>query len=291
MVSGVLLLDKPAGFSSNQALQRAKWLYAATKAGHTGSLDPAATGLLPVCFGEATKFSHYLLEADKTYTAVIRLGTTTTTGDVEGVVLKRAPVEVLQEDVERVLDSFHGNLPQVPPMYSALKHKGKALYEYARAGVEIERVSRQVTIHSIQLISFKGETLEITVSCSKGTYIRTLSEDIGVALGCGAHLAGLRRVVTGAFDIGLAHTLEQIDQMTLEQRDASLVPTDMLLTGLPAVEVNEENAFYLRRGQAIWKTGSVECGMLRLYGPEHIFLGVGEILEDGRIVPRRLLVS
>jgi len=291
MVSGVLLLDKPAGFSSNQALQRAKWLYAAAKAGHTGSLDPAATGLLPVCFGEATKFSHYLLEADKTYNALIRLGITTTTGDAEGDVLQRNVVEVLQEDVERVLACFLGNLPQVPPMYSALKHKGKALYEYARAGVEIARASRQVTIHSLQLNSFKGEMLEITVSCSKGTYIRTLSEDIGVALGCGAHLAGLRRVVTGAFDISQAQTLEQVDQMTLEQRDACLLPADMLLTGLPAVEVDEENAYYLRRGQAIWETRPGECGMLRLYGPERAFLGVGEIMEDGRVAPRRLLVS
>lgn len=291
MVSGVLLLDKPAGFSSNQALQRAKRLYAAAKAGHTGNLDPAATGLLPVCFGEATKFSHCLLEADKTYNAGIRLGITTTTGDAEGDVLQRNSVEVSQQDVERVLACFHGKLYQVPPMYSALKHKGKALYEYARAGVEIERASRQVTIHSIELNSFKGEMLEITVSCSKGTYIRTLSEDIGIALGCGAYLAGLRRLVTGSFDISQTQTLEQIEQMTLEQRDARLLPADMLLMDLPAVEVDEGDAYSLRRGQAIWKTGRGECGMLRLYGPERAFFGVGEILEDGRVAPRRLLVS
>ena len=205
--------------------------------------------------------------------ALIRLGITTTTGDAEGDVLQRISVEVSLEEIERVLTCFHGELPQVPPMYSALKHKGKALYEYARAGVEIERISRQVTIHSIQLNSFKNEMLDITVKCSKGTYIRTLSEDIGAALGCGAHLVGLRRVATGAFDIGLAHTLEQIEQMTLEQRDACLLPSDRLLTGLPAVELDEESTYYLRRGQAIWKSGGYGYGMLRLYGPGTLFSG------------------
>jgi tRNA pseudouridine55 synthase len=290
LVNGVLLLDKPAGFSSNQALQCAKRLYTAAKAGHTGSLDPMATGLLPVCFGEATKFSHYLLEADKTYYARVKLGVTTTTGDKEGEVLQRVPVAVSRRDVESVLPGFLGKISQVPPMYSALKHQGKALYEYARAGVVIERAAREVTIHSIALNGMEDDELDIIVACSKGTYIRTLAEDIGAALGCGAHLVGLRRVKTGAFDLTSAYTLEQLEQMTLQQRDACLLAADCLIAELPAVEFDDESAYYLRRGQPVWKSGVVGDGMLRLYGPQQVFLGVGERLDDGQIAPRRLMV-
>jgi tRNA pseudouridine55 synthase len=212
-INGVLLLDKPLGFSSNQALQRVKWLYQAAKAGHTGSLDPLATGLLPICLGEATKFSHYLLDADKSYRALIRLGSTTTTADAEGEVLTRSDVHVDQAQLESVLKSFVGDIVQVPPMYSALKHAGKALYEYARAGVDIERKGREVTIHQIMLERFEGELLEIVVTCSKGTYIRTLAEDIGDALGCGAHLAGLRRLTTAHLKLENAVTIEQLEAM------------------------------------------------------------------------------
>jgi len=289
-LNGVLLLDKPKGFSSNQALQRAKRLYAAAKAGHTGSLDPMATGLLPVCFGEATKFSHYLLDADKTYLARIKLGATTTTGDAEGEVLQCLPVEVALEQVKAVLPTFQGPIFQTPPMYSALKYQGKALYEYARAGVEIERAARSVTIYSIELNSFDSDVLDIAVACSKGTYIRTLAEDIGAAMGCGAHLIALRRTVTGTFEISAAHSLEHLEQMSPQQRDACLLPPDSLISSLPGVELDAESVFYIKRGQAVWKSGAASEGTMRLYGPDGEFLGIGERDEQGRIAPRRLVV-
>lgn len=206
-ISGVILLDKPLGFSSNQALQKIKYLLQAEKAGHTGSLDPLASGLLPLCFGEATKFSHYLLDADKSYRALVQLGATTTTGDAEGEVLVSHPVDVTEAKVKKVLNDFIGDIKQTPPMYSALKHQGKALYEYARDGVDIERAARDVTIYQIDFHGFQNHQLDITVACSKGTYIRTLAEDIGAALGCGAHLAGLRRLTAGHFKLEDAITV------------------------------------------------------------------------------------
>jgi tRNA pseudouridine55 synthase len=288
-VSGVLLLDKPAGPSSNQVLQQAKRLYSAAKAGHTGSLDPIATGLLPVCFGEATKFSHYLLESDETYIASIRLGITTTTADSEGKVVHRSKVSVLPGRVEQVLAGFCGKVSQMPPMYSALKYQGKAFYEYARAGIEIERTCRDVTVYSIELNEFADEILEITVACSKGTYIRTLSEDIGAALGCGGHLVGLRRVASGNFAISSAYSLERLEQMSLEQRDACLLPVDCLMTSLASIKFDEECVCRLRKGQPVQNPESVSEGMLRLYGPNGWFFGVGEVMEGGWIAPRRLL--
>ncbi|HWT28271.1 MAG TPA: tRNA pseudouridine(55) synthase TruB, partial [Methylophilaceae bacterium] len=234
-IDGVLLLDKPLGFSSNQALQKVKWLYQAAKAGHTGSLDPLATGLLPICLGEATKFSHFLLEADKSYRALIRLGSTTTTADAEGEVLTRSEVRVDASQLADVLGSFVGDIVQVPPMYSALKHEGKALYEYARAGVDIPRKGREVTIHEIVLERFEGEMLEVVVRCSKGTYIRTLAEDIGHALGCGAHLAGLRRLTTAHLGLQDAVTIEQLEALAPAARDALLLPVDATITDLPKV--------------------------------------------------------
>lgn len=290
-INGVLLLDKPLGFSSNQALQKVKWLYQAAKAGHTGSLDPLATGLLPICLGEATKFSHYLLDADKSYRALIRLGSTTTTADAEGEVLTRSEVHVDLAQLESVLKSFVGDIVQVPPMYSALKHAGKALYEYARAGVDIERKGREVTIHQIMLERFEGELLEIVVTCSKGTYIRTLAEDIGDALGCGAHLAGLRRLTTAHLKLENAVTIEQLEAMAPEARDALLLPVDVTIDDLPQVTVDAESAFYLKRGQYVWKSGFNQHGAFRIYAETGEFLGIGEQTAEGKIAPRRLIVD
>jgi tRNA pseudouridine55 synthase len=288
-VDGVLLLDKPAGISSNQALQKAKHLFMAAKAGHTGSLDPFATGLLPLCFGEATKFSHYLLDADKTYAATLRLGATSTTGDIEGEIVTTAEVGVTLADIEKVVRRFHGEISQVPPMYSALKHHGKALYEYARAGVEIERPARQVTIHRLVVTRFEAPYLCIEVACSKGTYIRTLAEDIGQMLGCGAYLTELRRLKTGSFDLAPAVTLEHLESLSLDQRDALLLRADALLAGLPEAELDDDSAFYLCRGQSIWIPGKRALGDIRLYGRGQRFLGLGEVMPDGKIAPRRLL--
>lgn len=288
-ISGVLLLDKPAGFSSNQALQRVKRLFTAAKAGHTGNLDPFATGLLPICFGEATKFSHTLLDADKSYRAVLKLGMTTATGDTEGEITSRTEVKLSRNEVERAVGNFLGNITQIPPMHSALKHQGKPLYEYARAGIEIERKPREVTIHSIELQRFDGDEAEICVACSKGTYIRVLAEDIGKRLGCGAHLIVLERLATGGFQLQDAYTIEQLEAMTEPRRDQCLLPIDVLLQKLLSVELDEESAHSFRQGQPVWKSSVKASGMLRVYGPNGEFLGVAESLGDGRVAPRRVL--
>jgi tRNA pseudouridine55 synthase len=290
-ISGVLLLDKPLGFSSNQALQKIKWLLQAAKAGHTGTLDPLATGLLPLCFGEATKFAHYLTDADKTYVATIKLGITTNTGDAEGEILSTQPVSVSQVQFEQASQQFVGEISQVPPMYSALKHEGKALYEYARAGVEIERAARQVTIHDITLNNFQQDVAVITVTCSKGTYIRTLAEDIGQRLGCGAHLIGLRRTATANYQIAQAITLEQFEAMSAEQRLSALLPEDSAVMHLPAVTFDDGSVHYLQQGQAVWRSGVIAQGLLRLYGENQQFLGLGELQPDGKIGPKRLIVT
>lgn len=290
-ISGVILLDKPLGFSSNQALQKIKYLLQAEKAGHTGSLDPLASGLLPLCFGEATKFSHYLLDADKSYRALVQLGATTTTGDAEGEVLVSRPVDVIEAQVKKVLNDFIGDIKQTPPMYSALKHQGKALYEYARDGVDIERAARDVTIYQIDFNGFQNHQLDITVACSKGTYIRTLAEDIGAALGCGAHLAGLRRLTAGHFKLEDAITVEAFEAMTLEQRDACLLPPDATISTLPMVTIDADSEFYLLRGQSVWKANLNIQGSFRVYNEQGVFLGLGEQASDGKIAPKRLLKS
>jgi len=288
-LDGVLLLDKPLGISSNQALQQAKRLFQAAKAGHTGSLDPLATGLLPLCFGEATKFSHFLLDADKSYLARIKLGVTTTTGDAEGEILNALPVSVSREQVEFALARFLGEISQVPPMYSALKHQGKPLYAYARDGVEINREARNVIIHAITLKHFEQDELEIVVRCSKGTYIRTLAEDIGSALGCGGHLMGLRRLSTGHFTLDEGLTLEQLEALPMEERDKKLLGADALISNLPEVLLDEESTYYLQQGQRIWKPGLIPKGQFRMYGPGQLFLGIGEQMQDGKIAPKRLV--
>ncbi len=290
-ISGVLLLDKPLGISSNQALQQVKRLYQAAKAGHTGSLDPLATGLLPICFGEATKFSHFLLDADKSYRATVTLGSTTTTGDAEGEVLTTNEVNVNLASVEVALKAFTGPISQVPPMYSALKHEGKNLYEYARAGIEITREARNVTIYSLVLNSLNEHTIDMTVVCSKGTYIRTLAEDIGQVLGCGAHLKALRRHTSAHFSLDKALTIEQLEAMTLEQRDACLLAPDAAIENLPRVDIDQDSAFYLMRGQEVWKSGLNLHTQFRIYNHLGIFLGLGEQTADGKIAPRRLVSS
>jgi len=290
-ISGVLLLDKPSGPSSNGALQQVKRLYQAAKAGHTGNLDPIATGLLPLCFGEATKFSQFLLDSNKGYEAQIKFGQTTTTGDSEGQILTQRPVDLSLAQVEAVLGDFVGRISQVPPMYSALKYQGRALYSYARAGVEIERQPREVFIHDLRVDAFAGDELSITVSCSKGTYIRVLAEDIGRALGCGAFLKALRRTGSGSFGLGQAVTLPQLEAMDMEQRDALLLPPDCLLQGLEAVTLDAGSAHYLGQGQSIWRPKQTVGTTVRVYDDSQRFLGIGEVTNDGKLAPKRLVVT
>ncbi len=291
-INGVLLLNKPAGCSSNQALQRAKHMFQAAKAGHTGNLDPFATGLLPICFGEATKFSSYLLDADKKYRAVLKLGVTTTTGDTEGEVASRYAVQLQKDAVEQAVAAFQGEIDQIPPMYSALKFQGKPLYEYARAGEEIERKPRRVTIHHIELVRRSGDEAEILVGCSKGTYVRVLGEDIGKRLGCGAHLTQLERLETGGFRLHDALTLEQLQAMDESARDDVLLPIDVLLQDLPRVDLDADSTVYMRQGQLVWKSGlQREASLLRAYAPDGVLIGVAENMHDGRIAPRRIVAS
>ncbi|HSR02382.1 MAG TPA: tRNA pseudouridine(55) synthase TruB [Methylophilaceae bacterium] len=288
-IHGVLLLDKPLGYSSNQALQKVKWLFQAEKAGHTGTLDPLATGLLPICFGEATKFVQYVTDADKTYIANIKLGVKTTTGDAEGEVISKQPVNVSRQQFEQTCQQFIGTISQIPPMHSALKHEGKALYKYAREGLEIERKARQVTIQHITVISLNGSDAVINVRCSKGTYIRTLAEDIGSALGCGAHLRALRRTETAGYSIQNTLNINQLEEMSLEMRDQQLLPLDSAIARLPMVMISIDAAYYFRQGQAIWEPGHVPDGSLRIYEEDGAFIGLGIRLEDGKIAPKRLV--
>jgi len=288
-VSGVLLLDKPYGFSSNQALQKVKWLYQAQKAGHTGTLDPLATGVLPICLGEATKFAQHLTDENKTYVATVKFGVTTTTGDIEGDVVSQVDCHVTREDVERVLPQFMGEITQVPPMYSALKVNGKPLYEYARDGVELERKPRQVTIHTLLVLGCADNSAEIEVCCSKGTYIRTLGEDIGKALQAGAHLTALRRTATATYQIAHTVTIEALEQMTAEQRDALLLPVDTAITALPKILLQEDAAYYFKQGNPVWVSGSIPAGELRIYSEAGLFLGLGFQQRDGRIAPKRVV--
>jgi tRNA pseudouridine55 synthase len=288
MIDGVLLLDKPAGISSNVALQRVRRLYAWSKAGHTGTLDPLATGLLPICLGEATKFSHSLLDADKTYEAAIRLGFVSSTGDAEGILKPYGRPEFTAERLQEVLDSFIGPGIQIPPMHSAIKKDGKPLYTYARAGETVVRLPRNIIIKTLQYIDKKEDTLTIRVDCSKGTYIRVLAEDIGKALGCGAYLLGLRR--TGIRDLLLqdAIGLEQLGEMDDASRLARLLPVDRLVATLPAVCLSAEAGQRLVSGLAV-AAANASAGLVRLYDTAGAFLGVGEIGTDGVLTSKRLV--
>lgn len=291
-VHGVLLLDKPLLLSSNSALQKARWHFHAQKAGHTGVLDPMATGLLPVCFGEATKFSAFLLDADKGYTATLRLGQTTTTFDIEGEIVNERPVEVSRAQLEAVLAQFIGPIQQLPPMYSALKFQGKALYEYARQGIEIERKTRDVVIHHITLLAFTDDTVVLDVQCSKGTYIRSLAHDIGQALGCGAHLTALRRTRTAGFALDHALTLEQLAEIPFPERQAVLLPVDVLVQHFPALTATDDEKHRLTHGQPVHSPqNSAIMQDFRLYDTSGMFFGLGQIRADGQLWPNRLLVN
>ena len=294
-VHGVLLLDKPVGETSNAALQQVKRLFQARKAGHTGSLDPLADGLLPICMGEATKISAYLLDADKRYRVRARLGVTTKTGDAEGEVVERRPVsEFPNVSVEAVLSQFRGEIEQIPPMYSALKWQGKRLYDLAREGKEVERAPRRVTIHSLDLLSCHADLLDFDVRCSKGTYVRTLAEDIGNALGCGAHVIALRRSEVGPYSVREASTLEMLENQAkhgLPTLDALLRPVESALVEWPKVRLADDTAYYLRLGQAVMVPRAPTSGWVRLYAHDDRFLGVGQILDDGKVAPRRLVSS
>jgi len=289
-IDGVFLLNKPLGFSSNQALKKIQWLFNAKKAGHTGTLDPMASGLLPICIGEATKFSHRLLEANKTYIATIQLGVTTTTGDQEGEVVNQKDVVLKPNQLEETLQQFTGDITQTPPMFSALKFEGKPLYEYARQGIEIERKSRQVTIYDITLNKIEESIVILEVSCSKGTYIRTLAEDIGHALGCGAYLKGLERTQTGNFQLSDALTIEAIEAMSMASREKTLLPVDALLEGLSSIKLTLTETEAIKKGQAIDFNGKND-NELRLYGASGQFLGVGQPDLQGRLFPKRLIAN
>jgi tRNA pseudouridine55 synthase len=286
-VDGVLLLDKPLGLTSNNALQKVRRLFSAAKGGHTGTLDPLATGLLPLCFGEATKFSADLLDADKTYEAVIRLGVTTDSGDAEGAVIATTAVDVSESDVSRVLPQFTGDLQQIPPMHSALKRNGRPLYELARQGIEVEREPRAVTIHAIDCLSFSGNLLTLRVSCSKGTYIRVLAADIGQALGCGAHLAALRRTAVGALDLARAVTLAELEALDEAGRAGRLQSVDTLLQSLPVLSIEGEAAERFRHGNPVDLQPGL-AGKIRVYANGRL-IGVGEPGPDGRLWPKRLV--
>jgi tRNA pseudouridine55 synthase len=295
-VSGILLLDKPRGITSNEALQRVKRLYQAAKAGHTGSLDPLATGLLPVCFGGATKFSTFLLDADKRYRVRVRLGIATTTADAEGEVVGTASTEHLREqDLKAALEGSVGPIEQLPPMYSAVKHQGERLYKLARRGIEVERTPRKVNIFQIELRSFEPPEFEMDVHCSKGTYVRTLAADLGEALGCGGHVAGLRRTGVGPYVESEVRfvTLDEVERCAKEEGldalDAVLLPLESALAHWPPVRLSESSAFYLRQGQAVLVPQAPTQGLVRLYDPSERFIGVGCILDDGKVQPKRLL--
>ncbi len=288
-LDGVLLFDKPLQLSSNTALQKIRHLFLAKKAGHTGTLDPLATGLLPICFGEATKFSNALLNADKTYRALLRLGQTTTTGDAEGEITAQHPVKCDQAQIDAVLEKFRGEIQQLPPMHSALKHQGKPLYEYIRQGETIERELRKVTIHELLLDSFSGNEMNITVRCSKGTYIRTLAEDIGAALGCGAHLTGLRRTAIAHFNLNDAHNWQQLEVMEDTARDACILPLECMMPDMPVLQLDNEQTHRLARGQRLGLDTGLADGKVRLHGPDG-FIGVG-LLDGRRLAPDRLLAS
>jgi tRNA pseudouridine55 synthase len=298
-VDGILVLDKPRGMSSNQALQAAKRLYGAAKAGHTGSLDPLATGVLPLCFGEATKFSRFLLDADKTYTSTFVLGVVTASGDAEGEVLEqRDASHIREQDVEAGLAGFRGEIEQVPSMFSAIKHQGQPLYKLARQGREVERKSRRVMVYELELLAFRaGERPEVDlrIRCSKGTYVRSIAEDLGAALGCGAHVGVLRRTQAGPFDETMQVSLATLKALhangAQSEMDALLKPLDSALGELPLVRISEAGGFYIRQGQPVLVPDSPCEGMVRMGLENGEFLGIGEILDDGRVAPRRLIAG
>jgi len=300
-VSGMIVVDKPSGASSNDAVQRAKQLYRAQKVGHTGSLDPLATGVLPLCFGEATKFSQFLLDSDKKYWARIKLGVRTDSGDADGRVLETRPVVGIDAAVvRRALEDFSGEIDQVPSMFSAIKHQGQPLYKLARRGIEVERKARRVTVYSIELVAFEGDEFELEIHCSKGTYVRTIAEELGAKLGCGAHVSALRRRQAGPYDESEMVSFEELERLRdeggFEALDALLMPVESAVRDWPVVRLSDATAFYLRQGQPVIVPHAPTSGHVQLVehssdGSKQMFIGVGEILDDGRVAPRRLVVT
>jgi tRNA pseudouridine55 synthase len=290
-IDGILLLDKPVGITSNAALVQSRTLFGAAKAGHTGTLDPLASGLLPICFGEATKFGALLLDADKTYEAEVALGAATTTGDAEGEVLFRGDVSGAESKLEPVLRQFLGEQTQTPPMYSALKHMGRPLYSYARAGEEVERTPRTINVHQLEAQTFDGQTLRIRVRVSKGTYVRTLAHDIGTRLGCGAHLKGLRRTAVGTLSIDDATTLERLGTLSVQERHGLLGPADMLVRSYPRLDLTAPWDDAMRRGQRVPAPANASRGLVGLYDRGGVFIGLGEVHITGEVVARRLVAE
>ncbi|MCO7508770.1 tRNA pseudouridine(55) synthase TruB [Serratia fonticola] len=301
-IHGVLLLDKPQGLSSNDALQKVKRIYNANRAGHTGALDPLATGMLPICLGEATKFSQYLLDSDKRYRVIARLGQRTDTSDADGQIVQERPVNFTQAQLDTALDTFRGNIQQVPSMYSALKYQGKKLYEYARQGIEVPREARSITVYELQFIRWEGDELELEIHCSKGTYIRTITDDLGELLGCGAHVIYLRRLQVAKYPIARMITLEQLNALVEQAQEQNVAPSELLDPLLmpmdsPAEDFPEVNllpavAGYVKQGQPVQAAGAPASGLVRITeGEERKFIGIGEIADDGRVAPRRLVVE
>jgi tRNA pseudouridine55 synthase len=295
-INGILLLDKSIGVSSNGALQRVKYLFNAKKAGHTGSLDPLATGMLPICFGEATKFSQYLLESDKHYRARVTLGVKTLTGDSEGEVIATKPVvNITAELIDATIKKFLGKIQQIPPMFSALKHQGKPLYELARQGVEVERKPRTVEIYSLSWDSLEKDIFYLNVHCSKGTYVRTLVEDIGEVLGCGAHVSGLHRVSVSPYQNARMITFAALEELLKQNGPAALenllLPLESSVQQLPSVKLSTSSCFYMRTGQAVMVPNVGFKGLVRLLSDQDVFIGIGEILDDGRVAPKRLIAQ
>lgn len=283
-LNGILLLDKPLHFSSNDAVQKSKNVLRARKAGHSGSLDPLATGMLPLCFGEATKFSQFLLDADKAYDVTAKLGIKTASGDVDSDIISERLVPSLDADLlESVIAKFRGAQQQIPSMYSALKHKGQPLYKLARQGIEVERPAREIMIYALMLEAFTADTITLSVRCSKGTYIRTLIEDIGEALGCGAHVTALRRPYVSPFE---GMPLVSIDELN---EDTPLLKVESALANLPAIHLTSSNAFYIRNGQAVRVADAPENGIVTLFDADQVFIGIGHMLDDGRVAPQRLV--
>lgn len=295
-ISGILLLDKPVGISSNEALQKVKRIFYAQKAGHTGSLDPLASGMLPLCFGDATKFSQFLLNANKRYRVVAKLGVKTETGDAEGkIIFEKSAEKVSKKSIEKILKEFTGEISQIPSMYSAIKHNGQPLYKLARQGIVVDRESRKITIYKLDLLDFAKDLIDLEVCCSKGTYIRTLIEDIGDKLNCGAHVFALRRLNCGVFDEKEMVTMSQlenlIDEKKFKELDDLLLPIDSMLKGFPEVNLSEAGAFYIKQGHPIIVPKAPTEGYVALKMKNGRFIGVGEILPDGKVTPRRLIAA
>jgi len=300
-VHGIVLLDKPYDISSNHALQAVKRIYFAQKAGHTGALDPLATGMLPICLGEATKFSQFLLDTDKTYQVTAKLGVRTTTSDIAGEVVAQRPVHVSEQQLLVALDSFRGTTKQTPSMYSALKHQGQPLYKYAREGIEIEREARDITVFRLALLHFEHDEVELEIHVSKGTYIRTIIDDLGELLGCGAHVAQLRRLTVGQYPTDKMVTLEQLEALLVQAQqqqvagsaylDPLLLPMNTAVADFPSVSVDNISANYLRHGNPVQVSGAPTTGLVQVFEGEHQFIGVACINDDGLVAPKRIIVQ